>query len=838
MNIIAKLTFRHLKSNLKRTVVTLIGIIISVAMVAAVFTSAISFVNFMKETSIVYGGNWHTSYESVSLENVKPLKEDKNIEQYGYGADIAELNIRPDTQSGRAYTTLKAMDENYMDIFGIKLAEGRMPQNTSEIVVRRDFIKDNDLKWKVGDKVTIPTINYANNTTGDYVDTQYTICGITDTENSSTNYNKIICGVDDTLPDGTVNIIVRYDKLDRHIWDKIDATTKLIGAEKPATNYDLFVYAGVSNDEGLNVALSGFVAIILLLIVAASVFMIYDSFAVSYQQRAKYLGMLASVGATKSQKRNSIYYESLLLGAIGIPVGLLAGIGGIAITFKAIGPKLVEAVSYSSTQELPITVHVNWMVVLGTVIISAVTIMVSAYIPARRASKTTAIDAIRQTNTVKVKNSKKLRTSRLTEKLFGCEGSLAAKNFKRNGKRSRNIVFALSMSIVLFLSVANFSGIFTGMINTNYDSYPTNVYISLNSKDDAKVVEQQLNKMPNVKDYRGTAICYNITFDKSKEYLSSEASEYKDLLAEDSMVAVCLDNKSFDEYAAELGTDASKYHNASKPAAILYNTAELNNIDDKKSKTVEMYQDLTGKTISGFFPGSYDEQNNPINKDWSVKIENQTTAAPKSGNFDQFYNRVILVMPYDTFFTVFDDGVGAMSYGVITEDHKEVMETLDETLNDIGIGFSLNDLTENANRISAIVTVANVFGYGFIILITLISVTNIINTISTSMEERRREFAMIKSVGMTPKSFKKSIYLESIYYGLKSIFWGILISFVIDYLMYLTLAQSLDYGYTFRWQYYLIAVVAIFLIIGFALVYSMSKIKNDNIIETLKQDEI
>lgn len=838
MNIIAKLTFRHLKSNLKRTVITLIGIIISVAMVAAVFTSAISFMNFMAKTAIAYDGNWHTSYESVSLDNVTPLKDDKNIEEYGYGANIAEVNVRPDTQSSRSYTVLEAMDENMMDIYGITLSEGRMPQNTREIVVRRDFLEDNDLKWKVGDKVTIPTISYTEDSTGDYVDTQYTVCGITDTENNATNYNKVLCGVDDTLPDGSVQILVRYHKLDRQIWDNIKATTKLIGANEPATNYDLFVCAGVSNDEGLNVALGGFVAIILLLIVGASVFMIYDSFAVSYQQRAKYLGMLASVGATKRQKRNSIYYESLLLGAIGIPVGIIAGIGGIAVTFKAIGPKLVEAVSYSSTKDIPITVHVNWLVVLGTVIISALTIMVSAYIPARRASKTTAIEAIRQTNTVKVKNSKKLRTSRLTEKLFGCEGSLAAKNFKRNGKRSRNIVFALSMSIVLFLSVANFSGILTNMIGNTYDSYPTNVLIMLNDRNDAKVVEQQLGKMPNVSDYRGTKTCYNISFDKSEEYLTADASNYKDLLKYESFIAVCLDNKSFDEYASQIGTDPSKYHDSSKPAAILYNTAELQNINDKKAQTIEMFKDLTGKTISGTFPISYNEDGTDVEKNWSVKIESQTASAPKAGNFEQIYNHAILVMPYDTFFTVFDDGVGNIDYNVITKDHKEVMNTLDEELSDKGIGFTLSDLTENANRMNAIVTVANVFGYGFIILITLISVTNIINTISTSMEERRREFAMIKSVGMTPKSFKKTIYLESIYYGLKSIFWGLLVSFAVDYLMYSTLARSFDYGYTFRWQYYLTAVVAIFLIIGFALIYSMSKIKNDNIIETLKHDEI
>ena len=138
----------------------------------------------------------------------------------------------------------------------------------------------------------------------------------------------------------------------------------------------------------------------------------------------------------------------------------------------------------------------------------------------------------------------------------------------------------------------------------------------------------------------------------------------------------------------------------------------------------------------------------------------------------------------------------------------------------------------------ALNVVGMTFGYGFITLITLISVMNIINTVSSGMEERRREFAMIKSVGMTPRSFKKSIYLENIRYGVMALVWGLPVSLGLDFLMYKILGSSFDYGYTFRWYYYLAAALAVFAVIGVALLYALDKIKKDNIIDTQKRDDI
>ena len=131
-----------------------------------------------------------------------------------------------------------------------------------------------------------------------------------------------------------------------------------------------------------------------------------------------------------------------------------------------------------------------------------------------------------------------------------------------------------------------------------------------------------------------------------------------------------------------------------------------------------------------------------------------------------------------------------------------------------------------------------VFIYGFITLITSIAIINIINSISNSMNERKTEFAMLKSVGVTPKGFKKMIYVESIRYGIKSLLWSIPLSAGLHYLMYFSLsrAEEMDIGFSLNLQYYVAAILAVFVIIIASLLYSADKIKDDNIIENLKQD--
>lgn len=833
MNIVNTLTLRHIKTHKKRSILTILAIIISVAMVTAVFTSAQSFIKYFQNIALAVDGSWHSN---VFPEDYLGSRDEFNkdyIEETGINLCYG---VGTTTSNGKEVVfDINACDENYLELKNVKISEGRMPANTNELLVHRGFVEKNKLDWKLGDTVTMPVEFYSEE--GNYsVDTQFTIVGFTDSNVTETDYvNGFVYATEDYIKENnkSVNVYIKYVKLDKSIYDKtkeINSAIRTDGSEGMNYNNMLLTYSGVTTDDATLYVLGGFCAIILLIIAIVSIFMIYDSFAVSYQERARYLGMLASVGATKKQKRASIYFEGFILGLIGIPLGIVAGIGGIWVTFKAISSVWLEMIAVEYNKAL--TVSINWIVIVGTVVASAITIFVSSYIPALKASKTTAIDAIRQANTVKVKKSKKLRSSKLTTKLLGYEGALAVKNFKRNGRRSRTIVFSLFMSVVVFLSVTNFSLMFSDLMKQNF-SKNADIIVSVKTEE-ADKLNNVLAKADGIEDSFGIDYEYAY-FDKS--LINPNANG---LFTNDQVIIAFVDNDTLDEYLNQLGEDTARYHDTSNPTGILHNTALTR--DDNKKVLVEPLIDLTGKKFESkmnVFDSEVGEVNEQILFDPVVGI--QTTEDYKN---DLFYYQgmhlPLLVMSIDMAPQYFEqsDNVFVEYKALITCDDALAVE---DELNNLAededfFSFSVYNATSEMNAINNILTIVKVFVFGFITLITLISIINIVNTISNSMNERRREFAMIRSVGMTPKSFKKMIYYESFRYGLKSLFFSIPIGVLIHYVMYLQLARSYDFGFVPHIYLYLISIAAVFVIISLALLYSITKIKNDNIIETLKQD--
>lgn len=831
MNIVNKLTLRHLKVNMKRTVVTVLGIIISVAMVTAVFTSAVSFMKFMQNVEIAYGGNWYSSYDKCSLNDVAKLSKSSNVQSVSAEriiglADIDLKNVNQKNQTG-----VIEVNAAFYHIYGIKLSEGTYPSKEGEILVAKSFISENKLNWKVGDTVTVPTFSEA----GDFkknapVQKQYKITGITNTSNNLTDGTAFISALDENYSGSDITANVLNTKLDNGIWDTTKANAQSIG-RKDADSYhdELLMYAGLTKNNAMLASIGGFAAVILIIIIIASVAMIYNSFAVSFQQRSRYLGMLASVGATKHQKRSSVYFEGLLLGAIGIPIGVIAGIGGIAVTFRCISGMILSA--FAIPIDRPLSVTVNWFIVAGSVLISALTIFISALIPAKKASKTTAIDAIRQTNTVSAK-AKKLKTSKLSGKIFGYEGQLAMKNYKRNGKRSRTITSALALSVILFLAVTSFSGAFSQLIGSNYGGAKSDLYVDCSRKDSVKV-EKKLSEMKTVEGYTRSASS-NVTLQNCAQYLNETGNKYKNKYDFSKVLVYAMDKSDFEAYCKKIGVNAEDYMNASSPKMIFVNRTTMKDVDGKSRQAVVAYSDMTGKTVK-FSYSLGDEKKDAEKMTGAITVGAVTD---KEANVDVAYApSAYFVMPIDMFFSAFGETDGTISYAITAPDHAAAFDEIDQYYADNGIKGSRADAVKQLASMKAIMTVANVFAYGFITLITLISVANIVNTISTSMEERRREFAMIKSVGLTPKSFKKMIYLESIYYGFKSLLWGIPVGIAVNYLMYMVLSKTYDFGFKIVPLYYIIAIAAVFIIIAAALLYSTSKIKKDNIIETLKNED-
>lgn len=858
MKIINKLTWRHLWVNRRRTVITLFGIIISVAMVTAVFTSVGSLMRSLSDITAAYDGAWHAQYMNLQDKDVQTLAKQKNVKTIGLLADIGQMDCNTKEDSGRNETSIIAGNQNLFAINKMKPAAGRLPNNTRELMVTKSYLQRNKLNWKVGDTVTVQTTSYptgaqeAEATGGEPIveNRTFTVCGILEVQNQLTGMNSAFCGMDDTVAGG-YTAQVQFSNLGSNTPKDIKAAAKAVYGKAVNSDWsdlytihtDYLMYNGVQMSTGVTRALYGFVAIILLIIILASVFMIYDSFAVSYQQRARYLGMLASVGATRVQKRGSVYFEGFILGCIGIPIGILCGIGGIAVTLRALSDSFMKTVMVATGDSIRLHAVVDWKIIVFSALVSALTIFISAWIPAHRASKVTPIEALRQTNTVKVKKAKKLKTSRLRQKLFGFEDVLAVKNYKRNAKRSRTVVFALAVSVILFLSTANFTGMLTNALDNEYDGMSFDVYESVNSSDGPLSVDlvEKLNKevsrMPGIESMR---ICADneMMVDGLDKQLTAEAKKAN---MDRSVYVLGVDSDTFAALAKEAGIDPSVCQDDKIPTGILINRVQVATKEKQSLVLNPLQGSLVGQTFTGSMVG-YNSEGNELYAKYTAKVAAQMNK--EASNLGSFMHPT-LVVPMHSYLVHFpsvlaeDNIVSYARYYITAQDHDRVYTEVSDLLSDTkGISHTGYDAAAQAETMRALRIVVMTFGYGFITLITLISVMNIINTISSGMEERRREFAMIKSVGMTPRSFKKSIYLENIRYGVMALVWGLPVSLGLDFLMYKILGSSFDYGYTFRWYYYLAAALAVFAVIAIALLYAVDKIKKDNIIETLKRDDI
>ena len=153
MKIINKLTWRHLWANKKRTVITLFGIIISVAMVTAVFTSVESLMNTMGEITASYDGAWHAQYNELKSKDVQTLAKQKNVKAIGLSMDLGEISSKADSDSSKSRTDVLACNQNLFTIYSMKPATGRLPVTARELLVPV-FLKGK----RVYDSPTLPEI--------------------------------------------------------------------------------------------------------------------------------------------------------------------------------------------------------------------------------------------------------------------------------------------------------------------------------------------------------------------------------------------------------------------------------------------------------------------------------------------------------------------------------------------------------------------------------------------------------------------------------------------------------------------------------------------------------
>ena len=587
--------------------------------------------------------------------------------------------------------------------------------------------------------------------------------------------------------------------------------------------------------------------------------MIYNSFALSVGEQIKYLGMLSSVGATRKQKKKTLYFEGAILGGIGIILGIALGLLVTFISQSTMNAK-IASIMEGYNDNIKYSTHISLWVLCLIVILAVLTVFVSIISPVQKAARITAIDAIRKTDEIKCKG--KIRTPFIITKLLGFEGDIAFKNLRRNGRKSRTIIACICICAVLFLSCNYFCETFKEASNLDYElPYQIMYQYSAESKAQLEKARNYLKTNKRVKRFYSiwsawySPISRNEInpYDNSREYDMSFHNEsifvdkYKFVAAQDiTYTAHLLDDEDFNALCKKNEIDYKKYYSPDKDGSI--KTIVINTIDRNGEPTFN--NNLLGKTIGEYgFDFDKTERENKLDEDGNQISFFYKTGRTSIYKFCDFikYDKdnpicnlesggVAFYAPMSVYDKLYDVDDFYFDYGIETDEPYKVEKELKDYLSENEADGDAYNIYYWTMREKSIISAVQFLSYSFILLITLITVFNIINTMTAQIAGRKKELAMLKSVGMTPKEFKKTILLESAFYGLFGLFFGVPLSLVINRVVGYIISKDNPIPFSVNIWLYLIACVAVFVIIALTMIYSLKLIKNNSIIDSLKND--
>ena len=892
MKILNKLTIKSLKLNKKRTLVTIIGILLSTALITVVAGMVTSGKATLQDYFIKNNGDYQVEFKDVPTEDLSYISENRNIDNYFLTSDIGYARFNESTNEDKPYFHIVAIDNGAQSKLPIKLTEGRFPTNSSEIVISQNIydymqtegnqldLSEPENPLKIGDKLTLDISKRLLDgkeltqddiyTQDEYLETMYTktytIVGIMERLNytlepySAPGFTALTY-LDVNNLGSTANIYANFTKDGVRNYQEVLCNILELDAEEQKANsyigimelstgmtkedigskYNISLNDNVLQFEGIGVNSSymrmlylvGIVVVVIIII--SSVFVIRNSFAISITERTRQYGMLSSIGATKKQIRKNVLFEGAILGLIGIPSGILLGIlvnWILSIVLNNLIGKVIDDVTF--IYSVPVTA------IILSVILAVITIYFSCKASARRAAKLSPIDAIRSNEDIKIKG-KKVKSPKIIKKLFGVGGDIAYKNLKRNRKKYRTTVISLVVSIAIFISITSLVQYSFTVSNQALTDYKYNLQVSISGsnidKNEAYNTYKKIAQDERVNSYTITKHLYiNMSTKDLKlskdgvEYLTNLTSEYSEAIesgedAEYVVVMLALGDDEYQRYISDLGLN---YEDA-KDKIIWIDDFEryLYNEDGSYRKYIgEIYGYNRGDEITFDVSGNGAE----VVENVTAPIIAQTTQKPMGLETTSYTEGTMIVS--DEFINRFDWIFGTLY--VNSDDASGLEKDINANYQNI---FTIN-IQEEADRQNSLILIIAIFLYGFIIVISLIGVTNIFNTITSNMNLRSKEFANLKSIGMTKKEFNRMIRLESIFYGLKSIIIGLPLGILGSYLLYLAFREGILMEYTFPVMPTVVAVVVVFLLIGGIMKYSLNKINKQNIIETIRKDNI
>lgn len=860
MNLYTSLTLRYLKQNKRRTLVTIIGIILATALICGIGNICTSFMDYQMRDQIKTSGSFYATFTDIDKEKASVITKSSGVSEYGYKKDLGSIILdKKDSTS----LDINVFDKNIINGFQITLKKGSYPKNESEIVVTQALLN----KWnkKIGDKITLNLGELIYDDMGmisKLKNSQKTTFKIVGTLDKAPYNSKLfaIAGFD-------INSVDKNEKFDVSICTKnpkdiyktaisIGENIGLVQKDDPqdeSYNYDeqtnlyfkdidynegLLRLLGASAYSNINITLLLIVGLVASLVIIATIATIYNSFSIAISERKKQFGILNSIGATKSQIMKLVFLEGFLVSIVGIPIGLLSGTIAIDIVFKVIKTFFKT----SMFGELGLRVVFSQTVLILSTLIILLTIFISALIPARNAAKISPLEAIRNSSNLKVG---KIKSSKLVKKIFKTEGELAYKNLRRNKGKFRITLFSLVISIVIFISFNWFVDMFIEANQINYGSITNDMTLYKNNLITKEEVQKTIDELKKINGLKDVAIDkgYNLNVHVDEKNINKDLRES---LKQSNYVDI--DNSTYNFISSRLYTpgDFSISNIKLSEGKIDKETAKAENGVILVRYSYEESLAKKGKVVlTNYKVGdtlnctvySYDSDGNEKQKEVKLKILAITDEILTGNN--QYPETSFGVVAYDDLIPslgIKDDESSSNSYYVATNQEKSTRDEVKKVAEENSL--SVIDSIDEAQKLEQTMNVMKIFVYGFIVVISLVSVTNIINTISTNINLRKREFAIIKSIGVTPQGFKKMIYMESILYGILSLLYGIPIGICMNVIMNRILEGMITVQTLIPYKSILICIISIFIITFIASYIPLKKISKENIIDNIRQESI
>lgn len=849
MNVLQKCCFRSMKGNRKRTVVTIVGIIMATALITGVACLADSFRASMIEYQKEQNGDYHYCFSGVSHENLKYFENNQNITKLALAGEVGYAALPESRNPDKPYLYIRAIDEEAVGAMALRLTEGRMPANSSELVISRHIRVNGLVDYQIGQEIVLDIGQRISGNWQLHQDTAYTyeeehlethgaktytIVGIVERPNYVVEERmapgySVFTYLEEPKEMEALEVYATYTNW--ALWHADQVNTGILGAAEEGKiqevaksvteNTRLLKFILFSFSTGYMEMIYSMAAIAVLIIIVTSVFCIRNSFAISLMERMKLYGRLASVGTSVRQQRQMVYYEAVFMGGIGIPLGIASGILASVLLVYGVSGMMKTALG------IPMVFAISLPSILAAIILSAVTIFFSALGSARKAAKVSPINAIRANDMVKIRR-RELKCPKLISKMFGVGGKVAYKNLRRARVKYRTTVISIVVSVTVFIGMNTFVQLVDRASRLAYEGQEYQMAVSI-AGDSGKEKAEHIAGMKGVTE---AEIVQGASFWVPTESLPV-TEEYRELFeVPESMVVMVysIGESAYEEFCKKVGVSSKEAENK----AIVVAGYEKNYWKENKlySHTGEVARFRTGDVIC-----SVEEPR--------LEIEVLTQTEEKPNFMTRVnYNTPVLIVSDRWMEQQLDTLYGSTNFQVF--DYTEMFLKCKDTSQleeDIRrylelSSYTLSNYDAQYQSEKSMYMVIAIFLYGFITVVALIGITNIFNTVTTNMELRAPEFAMLKAIGMTDREFQRMIWLEGLFYGGKALLIGLPLGVLVSYAFHRAMGRGIVLRFHLPLESMAVSAVAVFVLLFVIMRYSMGKLKRQNLVEIIQNENI